>query len=310
MNRGRRREDVFLQPDDYAAFLKIVRESAERWNVKVAAYCFLPNHYHLLLQTPEVNLARCMRHINGVYTQQFNRTHQQDGQLFRGRYKAVLVEADSHLLEVMRYIHRNPLNAGLIQQLDEYPWSSHAGYVSSAKQWNWLERETLLTMLTVKKSRRKQAYLDFVTQDEPEEITAFYAMKKLASLLGGEGFKDWVRNRFIDPEMQREVPEAQRLARTPQDAIEQVCLYFDLEEARLQESRRGVENLPRNIAIYLARSTSRMTLSEIGAEFGMPNYSTVSSAAERIKRRMVKDARLRQDVEKLKRLLAKSQKQT
>ncbi len=310
MNRGRRRENIFLQPDDFDAFLKIVRESVERWNVKVAAYCLLPNHYHLLLQTPEGNLARCMRHINGVYTQRFNRAHLQDGQLFRGRYKAVLVEDDSHLLEVLRYIHRNPLVAGLVRQLDEYPWSSHAGYLSCAKQWDWLERETLLTMLTTKKSQRKQAYLDFVAQDEPQEITAFYAMKKLSSLLGGEAFKDWVRNRFIDQDLQREVPEAKRLANTPQDVIAQVCAYFDLDEARLQQSRRGAENLPRDIAIYLTRSTSRMTLGEIGAAFGMTNYSTVSSAAERIKGRMVKDARLRQEVEKLKLLLAKSQGQT
>jgi len=310
MNRGRRRENIFLQPDDFEAFLKIVRESAERWHVHVAAYCLMSNHYHLLLQTPEGNLARCMRHINGVYTQNFNRIHQHDGQLFRGRYKAVLVEADSHLLEVMRYIHRNPLGAGLVQQLDAYLWSSHMGYLTSAKQWAWLERETLLTMLTSKKSRRKQTYLDFISQGEPEEITSFYAMKKLASLLGGEAFKDWVRNRFVDPDLQREVPEAQRLANTPQEIIAQVCTYFDLDETCLQKSRRGVENLPRDIAIYLARSSSRMTLAEIGAVFDVSNYSTVSSAAERIKIRMAKDVRLRQDVEKLKQLLTKSQGQT
>lgn len=310
MNRGRRREDIFLQPNDYAAFLKIIRESAERWNVKIAAYCLMSNHYHLLLQTPEGNLARCMRHINGVYTQHFNRTHRQDGQLFRGRYKAVLVEDDSHLLEVLRYIHRNPLGAGLVRQLDDYPWSSHACYLSLAKQWDWLECETLLTMLAKKKSQRKQAYLDFVTQDEPQEITAFYAMNKLAPLLGGAAFKDWVRNRFINQELQREIPEARRQAKSPQNIIAQVCACFDLDETCLQQSRRGVENLPRDIAIYLTRCTSRMTLADIGTAFGMTNYSTVSSAAERIKRRMATDACLRREVENLKRQLNKSQRQT
>lgn len=310
MNRGRRRENIFLQPDDFEAFLKIVRESAERWNLKVAAYCLMSNHYHLLLQTPEGNLPRCMRHINGVYTQRFNRTHLQDGQLFRGRYKAVLVENDSHLLEVMRYIHRNPLSAGLIQHLDEYPWSSHAGYLSSQKQWDWLERETLLAWLSPAQSKRKSAYLDFVSQGEPQEITSFYAMKKLPSLLGGDAFKDWIRNRFSDPELQKEVPEARSLAQTPKEIITQVCAYFDLEESCLCHSRRGSENLPRDIAIYLARRSSRMTLSEIGAAFDIANYSTVSSAAERVKRRMAKELRLREDVAKLHQLLDKSQGQT
>ncbi|HDR46573.1 MAG TPA: transposase [Geoalkalibacter subterraneus] len=310
MNRGRRRENIFLQSDDFEAFLKIVRESAERWNFNVAAYCLMYNHYHLLLQTPEGNLARCMRHINGVYTQRFNRTHQQDGQLFRGRYKAVLVEDDSHLLEVMRYIHRNPLSADLVQHLDEYPWSSHAGYLSSQKEWSWLERETLLAMLAPTKSKRKRAYLDFVSQGEPQAITSFYAMKKLPSLLGGAAFKDWIRNRFVDPELQKEVPEARRLANSPREIITQVCAYFSLDEKCLRQSRRGTENLPRDIAIYLARRTSRMTLNEIGAAFGIANYSTVSSAAERIKIRMAEDVRLRQEVATLEQLLVKSQKQT
>ena len=101
MNRGRRREDVFHLKEDYDAFVEIVRGSVDVWNLQVAAYSLLPNRYHLLVQAPG-HISRCMRHINGVYTQRFNRSHDTDGQLFRGRYKAVLVEDDSHLLEVMR----------------------------------------------------------------------------------------------------------------------------------------------------------------------------------------------------------------
>jgi putative transposase len=103
MNRGRRREEVFLSRTDYESFLEVLRETSAGWNIKVAAYCLMPNHYHLLVTTPEGNISRCMRHINGVYTQRFNRQHQTDGQVFRGRYKAVLVEADSHLLEVLPF---------------------------------------------------------------------------------------------------------------------------------------------------------------------------------------------------------------
>ena len=104
------------------------------WKLKVSAYCLMSNHYHLLVQTPEGNLSRCMRHLNGVYTQRFNRKYDRDGQLFRGRYKAVLVEEDSYLLELLRYIHRNPLEAGMVQDLEGWPpWSSHRGYLANAK---------------------------------------------------------------------------------------------------------------------------------------------------------------------------------
>lgn len=310
MNRGRRREDVFHQNEDYDAFLQIVRETVDVWNLKVSAYCLLQNHYHLLVQTPDGNIARCMRHINGVYTQRFNRSHDTDGQLFRGRYKAVLVEGDSHLLEVMRYIHRNPLRAGLVKCLDDYPWSSHLGYLSLAKGWNWLYRDFLLAMLSTEKRRRKSVYLDFVAQGEPEEITSFYAMKKLPLLLGGDKFSEWIKEKYYHLGFQQEVPEAQILALTPQEIIVQVCSYFNLDEATLMKSRRGVENVPRDIAIYLSRRYCRKNLTEIGEHFELSNYSTVSSAVERIKVRKSNDRDLMQHLEEVMSLIAKSQEQT
>ena len=82
------------------------------WNLRIAAYCPMPNHYHLSFQTPNANLSRCMRHINGIYTAAVNRLHQCDAQLFRGRYKLILVDADSYLLHLVRYIHRNPFGQG------------------------------------------------------------------------------------------------------------------------------------------------------------------------------------------------------
>ncbi len=116
-------------------FPKVLQEASNLWNLRISAYCLMPIHYLLLVQTPDGNLSRCMRHLNGVYTQRFNRLHKKEGQLFRGRYKAVLVEDDSHLLEVMRYIHRNPLKAGIVKNPGDYPWSSHNGYLSKAKKW-------------------------------------------------------------------------------------------------------------------------------------------------------------------------------
>ncbi len=90
MNRGRRSEIIFFDKEDYSRFLDLLIEISEIWNANVAAYCLMPNHYHILLQTPDGNISRCMRHLNGLYTQQYNRMHGFDGQLFRGRYKSIL----------------------------------------------------------------------------------------------------------------------------------------------------------------------------------------------------------------------------
>ena len=138
LNRGRRRESIFRETKDYEIFLQTVQEACEFWHLRVAAFCLLSNHYHLLVQTPNANLSRCLRHIDGVYTQRFNRRHGYDGPLFRGRYKALLIEADPYLLQLVRYIHRNPLEAGLAKTLNDYPWSSHQGYLSRSSKWKWL----------------------------------------------------------------------------------------------------------------------------------------------------------------------------
>ena len=89
-----------------------------------------------------------MRLLNGVYTQRFNLKHNLDRQLFRGRYKSVLVEEDSHLLELLRYIHRNPLEAGMVSELEAYTWSSHRGYLADKQGWSWLHRDVLLDMFS------------------------------------------------------------------------------------------------------------------------------------------------------------------
>ena len=91
MNRGRRSESIFHQNQDYLIFFGLLKQSKELWNIKIAAYCLMTNHYHLLIQTPDANISRVMRHINSIYTQQFNKAHGFDGSIFRGRYKSVLV---------------------------------------------------------------------------------------------------------------------------------------------------------------------------------------------------------------------------
>ena len=147
MNRGRRGEAVFLEDQDYTVFIDLLKETCHMWGIGVAAYCLMSNHYHLLLQTPQGNLDRCMRYINGIYTQRFNRRHQIDGQLFRGRYKAMLVDADNYLLELVKYIHRNPLRAGIVAKVGDYPWSSHREYAFPANKGNWLYKEFVLSIL-------------------------------------------------------------------------------------------------------------------------------------------------------------------
>ena len=137
MNRGRRGEKIFETREDYLTFIDLLKELNDVFSVKIAAYCLMSNHYHILIHTPEANLARAMRHLNGVYTQRYNKRHGCDGQLFRGRYKSIVIESDSYALELVRYIHRNPLEAGIVDNVEKYQWISHKIYLSYAKKWKW-----------------------------------------------------------------------------------------------------------------------------------------------------------------------------
>jgi len=310
MNRGRRGEIIFFEQKDYPRFIDLLIESCELWNIRISAYCLMPNHYHLLIQTPNGNLSRCMRHINAVYTQRFNRAHDCDGQLFRGRFKSILVDGDSYLLQLVRYIHRNPLRSNLISDLDDYQWSSHVGYISKAVKWNWLYKDFILSMLSSKKIDQIRFYRRFVRVNDSEEILQVFERPKWPPFLGGTQFLNWIKETFFEKKRQKEVPDSVHLAPSLSKIKAVVCDNYDIPEAVLLKARRGISNEPRDVTIYLTRMLRQEGLRQIGAKFDLNNYSSVSSAIERVKSLMLKDRKFRLRVEEIKQHAIKSQTKT
>ena len=310
MNHGRRGERVFLEDRDYHAYIEVLVESVELWNVRITAYCLMPNHYHLLVQTPNANLSRCMRHINGIYTQRFNRSHQCDGQLFRGRYKSILVDADNYLLQLMRYIHRNPLRGGMVEKLDSYKWSSHQGYISNSKKWDWLHKEFALSLLSDDKRHQLRLYEEFVAGEDAKEITGIFEKRKLPSILGSQGFINWARGRFFEKKRHIEIPDSKSLAPGGEEIRQFVCRVYQVSEQDLLKSRRGRSNEARNVAIYLTRQLRGEGLDAICREYGLKKHSSASSAIERVRIQILKDRSFRNRLEELRRSIFKSQTET
>ena len=310
MNRGRRGDLIFKDKGDYYAFIDLLKDCVEMWNIRVVAYCLMENHYHILLQTPDANLSRCMRHINGVYTQYFNRTHGLDGHLFRGRYKSILVDSDSYLLELLRYIHRNAFEAGMVDRLESYQWSSHKGYLSKSEKWNWLHKDYVLKIFSNKKNEALKRYKDFVSKEILEEINRILGSRKWPSVIGKESFIDWVKNTFFIQKRHVEVPESKALAPDFGKIKETVCRSYGVKEEDLFISRRGISNEPRNVAIFLLRNLKGSKLDEIGREFDIDKYSSVSTIIERTKQRAIKDHKFKKRIEEFKLDLKMSQEQT
>jgi putative transposase len=269
-----------------------------------------PNHYHLLLQTPDGNLSRFMRQINGHYAQRFNRVHQYDGQLFRGRYKSILVEADSYLLELLRYIHKNPLRARLSDDLNDYEWSSHRGYLSDAKRWNWLYKEFPLSMLSKDRRDSRRAYTKYLREDEGEKISPIFEKNKPPSILGKEDFVNWVKNRFFEKKRHREVPDSKLLAPDKERIRELVCRTYGVTQEELSRSKRGTFNEPRGVAIFLTRMIRTDGLMDICQDYHLKKYSSASSIIDSVKKKLLQDRKFRYRVNTLNQVLRKGQPET
>jgi putative transposase len=246
MNRGRRGEIVFQSIDDYQRFIDILHEAIELFSLRTSAYCLMTNHYHLLVQTPDANLSRCMRHINGIYTQRFNAQYGYDGQLFRGRCKAILVGEDRYLLELVRYIHNNPLRAGIVQSVEQYEWSSHRGYLSRAKKWDWLHKQFLLSMFSKDSKYLLQLYRTFMAEDKDKRFLNRMSLKRLPSVVGDSAFVNTIKERFFERKRHIEVPESKRLGPDTNDILNAVCGIYVIDKTHLYAAKRGAINEARN----------------------------------------------------------------
>lgn len=307
MNRGRRGEKIFQDKADFKIFIELLEELNEVFNINVASYCLMTNHYHLLLQTPNANLSRSMRHLNGVYTQKYNKRHNYDGPLFRGRYKSIVVDSDSYALELVRYIHRNPLEAGIVDDINKYQWSTHKAYLSSAEKWKWLYKDYILKLFSKSKSESIRLYKQFVKQEIPETISNIYKKKNLPAILGKETFIDRVKEKFFSESKFEEIPEIKKLSPDVKKIKQVVCKEYNINEQDLYYSRRGYLNEPRNVALYLVRRLRNDTLNQVGDEFRIAKYSTVSSVVEKVKSDMGLDKKIKKRIMSLIEKITKGQ---
>jgi len=261
-SRGDRQDDIYEEDVDRIAFLQLLGDVCETYNWVCHAYCLMSNHYHLVIETPEANLSKGMRQLNGVYTQSFNRTHNRVGHVFQGRYKAIHVEKDSYLLELARYVVLNPVRAGMVRSAKDWRWSSYRQTTGQVKAQKWLNTEWLLTRFGKTKSKSIDAYKRFVSEGKTQP-SPWHQLRNQV-YLGSEIFIETM-NALIDGDKDlSEIPSSQRRA-----------LPKQLKEYEAMAKSR-------NEAICNAYKSGGYSLKEIGDYFGL-HYATVS--------RIVKEAK-------------------
>lgn len=261
-SRGNAKQAIFLENEDRHKFLEVLSTVIERFNWLCHAYCLMENHYHLMIETLEGNLSRGMRQLNGVYTQVFNQRHRRVGHLFQGRYKAILVERDNHLLSLCRYVVLNPLRAGLVKKPEDWRWSSYKPTIGEVKRPPFLTIKWILSQFARKKTEAMKKYKKYVL----EGIHADSPWKALTGqiLLGTDSFLQKFGELLKGKEVLKEVPRVQRYVARP-------SLGEMFEEGKTKDRRAKAE------AIYNAYSHYGYTLKEIGEYLGV-HYSTVGRA--------------------------------
>ncbi len=160
--RGNAKKPIFKEDNDHTKFLEIPHKVNKRYNWLCHAYCLMTNHYHLVVETPDGNLSKGMRQLNGIYTQTLNKEHNKVGHLFQGRYKAILIQKDSHLMEVIRYAVLNPARAKLVEKPEQWRQSSYRGTVGLSKPHPCLTTDWVLGQFAKRKWQARRAYREFV----------------------------------------------------------------------------------------------------------------------------------------------------
>jgi putative transposase len=212
-SRGNEKKPVFKDDTDRQNFLNTLQHVNKRYHWICHAYCLMTNHYHLLIETPDGNLALGMRQLNGVYTQLFNKRHGRTGHLFQGRYKAILIQKDSHLLEVCRYVVLNPVRARMMERPDEWKWSSYLATAGREIPHPSLTTNWVLGQFSGKRSKAEREYRQFVSWGIGKPT--IWTEVKGQTLLGEEGFVDQLVDHLKKHKDIPEIPRSQRYADRP-----------------------------------------------------------------------------------------------
>jgi REP element-mobilizing transposase RayT len=260
-SRGDRREDIFDDDVDRQALLDILAQVVEQFNWLCYAWCLMDNHYHLLVQTPDANLSKGMRQLNGVFTQTSNRRHNRVGHLFQGRFKAILVDSDAYLLELARYAVLNPVRAGMVKKPDKWKWSSYRASMGLVTAQPFLAVDGLLAQFAKRRAVAQARYARFVA----EGIKAPSPWQDLKGqvFLGDERF---VQNMQTLADKRKrgdvQIPKAHRRPAAPTLA---------------QIEKRAAD---RNSAMIEAHATGAYSYQQIAEHFGV-HFTTVGKVVRR-----------------------------
>ena len=292
LSRGNEGRDIFTEDRDRNIFLDTIGEFSERFDIDVFAYVLMDNHYHLLVRTQDANLKKAMHWFGTTFTLRFNRRHFRNGHLFQGRYKSIIVENNAYMLQLSCYIHRNPLRAGIVKRLADYPWSSYLAYAYDRKAPQWLSTDLILSQY--KKPQRHRQYREKVQKYADEEKRLWEDLRH-GLFLGTKKFVEKIRQDYLPSEPDQSMPQQTEMTKSlgPHSLLRlgQQVLKCDIESFVQAGRVSGANKDNRDLLIYLLWKAGKLSNNEIGRLFGV-SYSAISHVVRSLRVRMRDDRKL------------------
>jgi putative transposase len=289
MMRGNGGEDIFFDDDDRYHFYLFAQQGLERFSHRIHGFSCMTNHDHLVVQVGDIPLSKIIQILSFRYTRWINQRKKRIGHLFQGRYKALLIDADSYLLQLVRYIHLNPCRAGMVKDPIQYPWSGHRVYVGK-EQLPWLTTEWVLGRFSQQKTAAKCRYAKFIQEGlgEGYRIEFHSGGEEDTRVLGEDRFV----NRVFQGDRARLKPSSLK------KIVQVVCNYYGIKECELSDrSRQRRLAEVRGVIAWLVVQNESGTLTELAQKFNR-DLSALSLAARTIDEK-------RKERKEMKRMLVK-----
>jgi REP element-mobilizing transposase RayT len=283
ISRGNARGMIVRDDADRRKRLDWLRRTVETYGWQLHAFALMGNHEHLFLQTPDANLAAGMQYLNGSYTGYFNRRHRRSGHLFQGRYRGHLVEEEGYFLKVSRYIHLNPVRAGLAARPEAWPWSSYAGYRRASRTLPWVTYRSVLGEFALSESVARRAYVRFVRAAMDGEAGSPFASAAGGLLVGSAAFVARINALLEERPVDSSLPQLEQLR--PRVAIERiaavVAAHFEVDPRDWTPGTRS-DDAGRAVAAYLARRRFGHSAGAVAAALGYRSHGSVRNALRRV----------------------------
>ena len=283
MLRGNGGQDIFYSKKDRFRLYLLLQEGVERFEHRVHAFCLMTNHLHLVIQVSDISLSKIIQNISFRYTRHINKKKRRTGHLFQGRYKALLIDADSYLLELVRYIHNNPLRVGLARTPDHYQWSSHRVYIDK-ETIPWLTTDFVLSQFAENEMKARQLFHEFCLNGCNEERRQeFHTGTFEGRILGDDGFSENVLAR---------AEERYHSSLSVEQLVSIVCKTYVIDEQTILapgKQQPGAE--ARAIVAYLVQDAGQPSMTELGRYFRR-DITALSRAASRLRGRLNNDQEL------------------